>query len=326
MEEYVLGVDLGGTKIAVLGSNRIGEPDAILRVPSDLYDYTVPVEETLIAAVENYIEHYEGGVRPAMVGFGLKDFVDDEKGIWYARPTANGRIPLEFTALVRERCGLRAALANDVHAAALADMEYGAGRRYRNYLYVNVGTGVSMGAVAEGRLVRGARNYSGEVGHTSVETEGELCPFCGKRGCLETIAGGSGIIRLSMQLIGEHPDSLLAKIYEEKKKINSRDLFYAADHGDEAAAALAARVLRALTTATANLIDIFNPEAVIFGGGVMSDGWLIGRLQRDIPPIIIKTNRETLKEIAISPLGSDQVGVLGAIVLARQKLEAQRSV
>ena len=254
MEEYVLGVDLGGTKIAVLGSNRIGQKDALLRVPSDLYDYSQPVEETLIGAVENYIENYEGGVRPAIVGFGLKDYVDVEKGIWYARPTANGRVPLDFAALVRERCGLQAALDNDVHAATLAEMEYGMGRFYRNYLYINVGTGVSMGAVIDGRMLRGARNYSGEVGHTSVETDGELCPFCGKRGCLETIAGGSGIIRLSMQLIRDHPDCLLAEIYEKKKKINSRDLFFAADNGDEAASYLATRVLRVLTIATANLI------------------------------------------------------------------------
>ena len=200
-------------------------------------------------------------------------------------------------------------------------MEFGAGKLYRDFLYINVGTGLSMGAVVDGRLLRGASNYSGEAGHITVESDGEPCSFCGKRGCLENIASGGAIITLAEQLIRERPDSLLAEIYREKKKINSRDLFFAADRGDETAAALAQRVLSALTVATADLINVFNPEAVVFGGGVMSDGWLIERLKREIPGRIIKTDWEALKEITLSPLGSDQVGVLGAIVLARQELD-----
>ena len=321
MEDYVLGVDLGGTKIAVLGSNRIGQNDAILRVPSHLHDYSRPIENTLIEAVESYIERYEDGVRPGMVGFGLKDYVDKSKGIWHAHPTAGGRVPLAFADLIRERCGLRAVLDNDVHAATLAEMEFGAGRKYRDFLYINVGTGLSMGAVIDGRLMRGASNYSGEAGHITVESDGEPCSFCGKRGCLENIASGGAIIELAMRIVQEQPDSLLAKLYEEKKKINSRDLFFAADQGDKAAAGLSERVLNALTVATADLINVFNPEAVVFGGGVMSDGWLIERLKRMIPERIIKTDWEALREITLSLLGSDQVGVLGAIVLARQELE-----
>lgn len=320
MDKYVLGVDLGGTKIALLGSNKIGMEDAILRVPSKLYDKNCKIEETLVEAVEQYIRDYEDGNRPLMVGFGLKDYVSKKKGIWYAHPTADGMEPIDFVKYVREKTGLEAVLDNDVHAATLAEIDFGAGRRFEDFLYINIGTGLSIGIVSEGRLLRGSTNYSGEAGHITVETDGDPCSFCGKRGCLEHIVGGGWIVDHCHQAAKDHPDSLLAKMYQEKGRLSSRDLFAASDMGDEVAVQMSERIVRALVTATADLVNIFNPEALIFGGGVMSDGWLLERLKKVLFMNIIKTDREALREISLSDLGSDHVGVLGTIVLARQEL------
>lgn len=322
MKPYVLGVDLGGTKIAVLGSNRIGDPNAIMRVPSHLDDHSYFIENTLIDSVEKYIEEYESGLRPVGVGFGLKDYVDKRNGIWHAHPTKNGYVPLAFSKLVMEKCALCSVLDNDVHSATLAEMKFGVGNKYNDFLYINVGTGLSMGIVADGRLIRGASNYSGETGHITVESDGEHCTFCGKVGCLENIASGGAIIRHAKKSADENPDSMLTAVLREKGQINSQDVFHAADLGDGPAIKLSARVLSALVCATADLISIFNPEAVIFGGGVMSDGWLIERIKKELPSRIIRTDRDALKEISLSQLGSDHVGVLGAIALAQEEFSS----
>lgn len=319
-EGYVLGVDLGGTKVAVCASDfeDVGSVSkSVMRVPSNVTGGPDELVASLFSAIDAYVSERRGGVPPRAIGFGLKDAVDNRRGIWLKCPSSEGFRPLPLARLVRERYGVPAFLDNDVHAATLAEQRYGAGRRYRDFLYLNVGTGIAVGAVIDGRLMRGASNYAGEIGHISVETEGEPCTFCGLPGCLENVASGQGIDEIARRALGTHPSSALAEALARHGHVRSSDVFAAADAGDELARSIADRVTRALAIACADAVNLFNPEAIIFGGGVMSDGWLLARLRELVPRMAIATSAEALRELALSELGSDHVGVLGALSIAQ---------
>lgn len=323
MSSYVLGVDVGGTKIAVCGSNHFGEQKKILRVPSHLDDPAARIEERMLGAIREYIETYEGGRTPAMIGFGLKDAVDSERGVWVTCPCGDGTREINLAALVDDAFGVPAVLDNDVHAATLAEMEFGAGRKYSDFLYINVGTGISMGVVAENRLLRGAGNYAGEFGHISIDPTAERCSFCGMNGCLESIASGQAIYGQAERAVKSDPGSILAQYCRESGRIDSRLVFKAADRGDPEAGRIGERVLNALLLGVCGAINIFNPEAVIFGGGVMSDGWIAERLFPRIADYTIPTTMEAIREISLSDIGADYVGVIGATLLAEYAYSAK---
>lgn len=313
---YELGIDVGGTKIALLASDFDDIELDIVVVPSATHDDQQTLVESIFGAIDAYVEQRRGGTPPRAMGFGLKDAVDARRGIWLKCPSSRGFSPIALGELVRERYGCPAALDNDVHAATLAEMRFGAGKRYRDFLYMNIGTGIAVGAVCGGALVRGATNYAGEIGHISVETNGEECGFCGGWGCFENVASGEGIAELVSEGVKGAPDSALARILAREGRVTSADVFRAADAGDTLASEIAARVLRATTIACCDAINIFNPAAIIFGGGVMADGWLLRRLREEVPKHAIATSMDALEEMRLSELGSRHVGVLGALALA----------
>ncbi len=315
----VLGVDLGGTKIAVCRMTRDGERSEVLRSPSQIRAPKNELIENLLSAVENYLNNC-GGEPPLCIGYGLKDYVDNEKGIWMASPSTPDFTPVPLAALTMERFGIPAVLDNDVHVATLAEQYYGQGRTYKNFVYLNVGTGIAMGAVNEGRLMRGAINYAGEIGHMSVETEGEVCGFCGQNGCLEEIAGGGAIISYARRELGNWPGSTLCGL-EASGSLHSAAIFREADNGDPFAVHIARRTLRAMLVACSAIVNIFNPEAIIFGGGVMADGWLIRHIREELPQRAIHTSLSALKELSLSALGSDHVGVMGAAALGWEYMD-----
>ena len=317
MEKYYLGVDLGGTKIAVCGSNHMHEPDGIMRFPSGYHLGGADVAEELFDAVDTYIREKENDCLPAAIGFGLKDAVDYRQGIWHSCPDGDGFKDLPFARMATDRYAVPAVIDNDVHVGTLAEMVYGAGKAYQDFLYINFGTGVAFGAVIEGRLLRGSINYAGEVGHLSVEQGGEICPYCGQQGCLENIAGGKAIIEQATEYAQREPGSVLGQMLQEKGRLVSGDLFKACDMRDEGAEEIGERVVRAVMTASAGLINIFNPEAVIYGGGVMADGWLFSKIQERLPGMVLPVSRGALKKVALSSLGADRGGVFGAVALAR---------
>lgn len=317
---FDLGVDLGGTKVAVCSSDFEEIDDVserVMRFPSHITGSQEELVDTLFSSIDTYIENKCAGKLPRAIGFGLKDAVDNRKGIWLKCPSSEGFSPLPLAELVYERYGVPAFLDNDVHAATLAELQYGAGQRYKDFLYLNVGTGIAVGAVIEGKLMRGASNYAGEIGHISVETEGETCTFCGLPGCLENIASGQGINEITQKALSNNQDSLLQQTLKAHGFIRSTDVFSAADMGDELAQSIADRVTKALVIACVDAVNIFNPEAIIFGGGVMSDGWLLTRLQDLVPRRAIATSVAALQELSLSELGSDYVGVLGALSIAQ---------
>jgi glucokinase len=226
--------------------------------------------------------------------------------------------PIPLGSQLRDRYGLPVRIDNDVHAATLAELHMGAGREFADFIYLNVGTGIACGIVCNGQLVRGAVNYAGELGHMVVETDGDLCDQCGRRGCLEPIASGGGMLDHVRAGLADHPDSLLHDS-ARSGDLTVGSIFQAADAGDPLASAVTERAKRALGTALVNLLDLLNPEIVVLGGGVFRDGWGVTRLRAHVAAKALPAASQSLKGIVLSQLRVDRVGLMGAASLAWER-------
>lgn len=314
-ERYVLGVDVGGTKIDICKADGNGDCADIRRYESNFSAGRDVVLQSILDAIDRYFHDVCAGAGlPLCIGLGLKDCVDSRTGVWLTCPAIPGFSSTPITQIVEERFQVPVVADNDVRVAVLAEKAYGEGGKYSDFIYFNIGTGISAGIIADGRLINGGSNYAGEIGHMSVNSAGSKCPYCGQNGCLEEIAGGGAIIQAAKEGLITHPYSELARL-ESQGQLYSRTIFQAADNGDELAGKIAQDVYRAVLVATLALVHIFNPQAVIFGGGVMSDGWILNKLKQEVPVHLLQSTAEGLQKLALSPIGSDHVGVFGAAVL-----------
>lgn len=310
----VVGVDVGATKILV---GYVGEDGTVHR--SSRYPMDRATQASALSSVGSAIEDFLGaswaGPSPLAMGIGLVGHADPATGMWMHSMNVPISIPVPLAAQLRERHGLPVQLDNDVHAATLAELRWGVGREAADFFYLNVGTGIACGIVCNGQLVRGTINYAGELGHTVVETQGDLCDHCGRRGCLEPIASGGGMLDQVRGCLADYPDSLL-HAPARSGGLTVASIFQAADAGDELATAVAGRAMRAIGTALVDLVNLLNPQVIVLGGGVFGDGWGIERLRTWVTERPLPGARASLQGIVLSELKVDLVGLLGAATLA----------
>jgi len=309
----VLGVDVGATKILV----GYVESDGIVPL-SRRYAIDRSSRVSTIASIEtaitDFLEIPWSMYPPLAIGVGLPGLIDATTGTWAQATNLPITSPVNLAAQLKENFKLPVALDNDVHAATLAELHLGAGRKTRDFIYLNVGTGISTGIVFNGQLVRGANNCAGEFGHTSVDMNGVACE-CGGHGCLEPIASGGGILAQVRALLPEYPTSCLGKLFK-LDQLTASLVFYAANNGDLLGIEVSERAVRTLGFALINLIILLNPSLIICGGGVMADGWMIRQLDNYIAAHALPFVYHSLQGIVLSELKADQVGLLGASILA----------
>ncbi len=319
-DEVVIGVDVGGTKILLGYVTQGGTVCRSQRYPMDRSTQATALA-SVRAAVDDFVRAPWEGPVPIAIGVGVVGQVHPASGTWVQSMNVPIRTPVRLAGQLQARYSLPVAIDNDVHAATLAEMRLGAGRGSKDLIYVNVGTGVACGIVCGGQLLRGVANYAGELGHIVVEVPGEPCP-CGHQGCLESIASGEAIITQARTRLANFPASPLAKAAQEGR-LTSGTVFQAADAGDSLALAIAERAIRGLGIALVDLLNLLNPEVVVLGGGVLSDGWLLPRLREYVVAHALPAASRSLKALVPSDLGVDQVGLLGAATLAWEKIEAR---
>jgi glucokinase len=268
-EQVVVAVDVGGTTIAAGTVSASGEVLLEERVPTrrDGPGQAVECVTLLIERVREGAErlgHAVGGI-----GIGVPGPVD----------TAAGRIgepvphvpELAGRALGRElyeRFGVPVFVDNDVNALALAEWTFGEGRGARSLVVLAAGTGFGAGIVLDGRLVRGAAGFGGELGHTPVKFDGPRC-WCGGRGCLALYASGRGIAEAAQARVAGHADAaLLRAAGGDPLAIASPLVFRAAAEGDPVAGAVVAEACQALGAMIGTVVNGLNPEVVVITGGV----------------------------------------------------------
>lgn len=312
-EPIYIGVDVGATKILVGSISTQGAIVASRRFKME-HDSQSKTLESIYTSLESFIKDWDGAA-PRGIGIGLVGQIDPVAGAWLEAMNLPISSPVPLAGQVSDRYGIPVALDNDVHAATLAELRWGIGTESDDFIYLNIGTGASAGLVSQGQLLRGAKNYAGELGHMVVQPEGPLCP-CGRRGCLEPIVSGGGLLARVNEKLVNFPGSTLRSFGDT---LTTHEIFLAAESGDTLADKLVKEAIEALSIALTNLVNLLNPEWIVYGGGTLSDGWLMERVWGSVETQPLTMIRKSLKGIVPSQLDPDQVGLLGAASLAMNK-------
>ena len=312
-----VGIDVGGTKIAGYRISGTGEILAHAEVPSPADD-----ADALVASIVG-IARGLASEQVRCVGVGAAGMVDRTGTIRFA-PNLAWR-ELDLRTKVANAVALPAHVDNDGNVAAWGEFRIGAGRDVDHMLLVALGTGIGGGIVVDGRLLRGAHGFAGEIGHIIVEPDGPVCG-CGNRGCWEQVASGTAIQRAGRQAAREHPRSMLAALGgDDAESITGHDVTRAAREGDGVARAVLARIGRRLGEGLAGLVNVLDPQVVVVGGGAVAAGDLLLAPARAAfrDAVEAPEHRSQVPPIVPAALGTDAGGV-GAGLLALEELRAVR--
>lgn len=308
---WVVGVDIGGTNLRV---GRValegGAPPARIRRwstrpalgPDRVLDRIVAMIRESVAEV--------GRDSVAGIGLGAPGPLDTESGVVAETPNLGWRdFPLRD--LVAEACGLPATLDNDANCFTYGEWWMGAGRGCGHLVGITLGTGIGGGVVIDGEIQHGASGGAGEVGHMSVDFRGRPCA-CGARGCVEAYASGPAIASRAAEAIKDTGGSILASLVDgDLDAVTSETVSEAAAAGDRHAGEILRDTADVLAAAVANVIHLFNPEAVVIGGGVANAGeQLLRPLRHAVGRRVFGTHMRACR-ILRGELG-DAAGVIGA--------------
>ncbi|MGG1686404.1 ROK family glucokinase [Pseudalkalibacillus sp. NRS-1564] len=318
-EKWLIGVDLGGTTIKLSFLDFYGEIISKWEIPTDKSEAGRHITTHIARAIDDKMEEMNVSRKKfSGIGMGAPGFIEMDSGFIYHAVNIGWRdFPLKDKLEVET--GLPVIIDNDANIAALGEMWRGAGDGARDLLCVTLGTGVGGGVITNGTIIHGTNGMAGEIGHiTSIPDGGAQCN-CGKTGCLETVASATGVVRIAMEKLMSHQDSVLYHIYQEKNEITSRDIFEGADAEDPYAVEVVNNVTFHLGLAIANLANSLNPSKIVIGGGVSKAGdVLLTPLKKQFEKYALPRVREGA-DFAIATLGND-AGVIGGAWLVKTKL------
>jgi glucokinase len=205
------------------------------------------------------------------VGVGAPGPLDTRSGVVLLTPNL-GWVNLPLRQIIHDRLGLPAELDNDANCAVLGEWWVGAARGTRNAIGLTIGTGIGGGIILDGKLYHGASDVAGEIGHTTIDTEGRRCK-CGNYGCLEAYASGPNIAMRAIEAIEAGAETRLpGYVGGDIARITAQTVYDAAHDGDELALEVVNDTAKFLGVGVANLLNVFNPEVVVICGGVTLAG------------------------------------------------------
>jgi glucokinase len=313
-ERETIGVDLGGTKMlvgALAGTEVLWQS----REPST----QLGESELVDLLVRQVNAAHEARPDASAVGLGIPATMDHDHGI--AVSAVN--LPLEDLPIreqVSERVGLPVAVDNDANVAALAEHLYGAARGCDQAVMLTIGTGIGGGLILGGEVYRGAGGAGAELGHTVIDWDGPPCQGnCPGRGCVETMASGTALAREGREAAEREPGSALGSMLADGHEVDGKAVTEAALAGDATAVAVFDLVGRRLGAALVTFANIFEPEVIVVGGGVMAAG-----------DLLLEPARMVLRERALRPMNKiplvaaelgASAGLIGAAAMARIEAE-----
>lgn len=311
-----IGVDVGGTKIAAAVVDGAGTIIAREQLPTD-----AGAAQAIVAAITKVcLQLHAAAPAAAAVGVGAAGLVDVARGVILGAPNISWR-DLHLKAMLSDRLGVPVIVDNDANVAALGEALHGGGRGAGDQLMVTVGTGIGGGIIIGGHIYRGHYGLGAEIGHIVLDPNGPPCG-CGNRGCWEQYASGTAIGRLARERIAEAPESsLISKAGGDASAITGEVVGEAAVAGELFAIEIVAEAGRMLGVGMASLVNIFDPEVLVVGGGAAAGlGELLLAPARDaMASFIIGREWRTPVRVVGAALGND-AGVVGAAALARELL------
>ena len=307
-----IGADLGGTKMLV--GVVAGGPKVLHRVE----------EVSFGRSAEEVLDTMEAELRSALqahpearaAGLGIPCTIDQERGL--AISAVNLPIvDVPIRDLMSERLGIPVLIDNDGNAAALAEHRWGAARGARNAVLLTIGTGIGGGLIIDGKVYRGTTGAGAELGHMLIDTDGPPCQGnCPNNGCAEAVASGTALGREAKAAAERHPESALGKLLAEGEEVNGRTATAAAIAGDQVAREVFELIGRRLGAFASGLANVFEPDVIVFGGGVLAAGEIL------LAPIRQEVERRSLPpmnrtRIAHAELGPE-AGMIGAATMAME--------
>jgi len=324
-QPLVLSIDLGGTKIIVA---IIANNDQIM---AREYRLTLAEQgpEAVIDRIFSAIDHLLSlksmdSSQLNSISLAAAGAIDFDRGLITSSPNLPGWHNIPLRDIVKEKYGVNTFLINDASAAALGEHQFGAGKGVKNLILLTVGTGIGGGIIINGELYLGTCGSAGEIGHMAIDANGPRCS-CGNIGCLEMLVSGTAVAREAIRRISQGERSSLAEIVSGKiEDITAEMVEAAAMQGDSLASEVILEAATYLGIGMVNLVNIFNPEMIIVGGGMAKMGDLLLNPARQV----VKERAFPLpaQVVCIVPaqLGED-AGVLGAAAFAFQQRLTRRT-
>lgn len=320
MSEYIVGVDLGATKILTGIATSDGKILYKEKLPTWSERGAGDILDRLCCSIKHVVSQ-AGITSKQVIGIavatpGPLSYPD---AVVRNSPNLNWDY-IPFKAELSKSLDTDVIVEKDTNMAVLGEYYFGRKCRYKQMLYITVSTGIGGGIITEGQVYHGANGGAGEIGHMVVEPDGPLCG-CGRRGCLEAMVSGSAIAKEIKGLIAQGKGrGILACCENENKEIGAREVGIAARKGDPEAVEIIDNIVKYLGTGISNLVNIINPEIVVLGGGVA-----LGLQDLILEPTfayvrkqVFSLHQEVLK-LEVSSLGED-IGLFGCIAAVLQKL------
>jgi len=310
---YYIGVDLGGTNIAVGIVNEnweiihkdsvktnIKDNDAMIKDMADLCKKVCRDAGVSLSEIKS-------------VGIGIPGVIDPKNGmVIYSNNIKFEHYPIvsEFKKYIEKDVYI----SNDANVAALGEVKAGGAKGFESAVIVTLGTGVGGGIVADGKILEGYNGISCEIGHIVIEVDGEECT-CGRKGCWEAYSSATALIRDTKRAMEKNPDSLLTKIAKESGKVSAKTAFDAYKKGDKVAEEVVTRYIKYLAEGVANICNFLGPQVVLLGGGVSHEGdTLLEPLKKEVSKRTYGNKFIKHAEIKRAVLGND-AGIIGAAAL-----------
>ena len=322
--KLAIGIDFGGTFIKmglVDGQGRIRR-----RLSLDVRKGLSQAKlfETICHAIDSLREiSRRQRQRLLGVGMGLPGLIDVEKGFVHFLTNVPGWEGLPLARQMRRRLGLSVFIDNDVNLMTLGEATYGAAKGFQQIICLTLGTGVGGGLVVNGKLYRGASLSAGEIGHMPVSREGPPCP-CGGHGCLERYVGNEAIVKaVKRRLRGGEPSLIPKLLNGNLRRMTPETVHQAAKRGDRLSRCVWEEVGGWVGMALAGLVNTFNPERIVIGGGVANAGaFLLNPIRRTIRERALDWPAKQVRVVR-ARLGND-AGIIGAATLVRISLGGKR--
>ena len=313
---YYIGIDLGGTNIAV---GLVSEDGKILRkaeTPTLAKRPYADIVRDMAACIAKLLDEAKLTTQDiAAIGIGIPGIAEQKTGRGIFCTNLGWRnIPLRDE--LKSYYDLPIFIDNDATVAGWAEYQAGVSRNTSSSVFLTLGTGVGAGIIVDGKIWSGAHGAASELGHLIIEVDGIPCT-CGKCGCTERYCSATAIIRMAKEACALHPDcAILKAVNGDVDKITAKTVFDLAKEGDDIASRVFRRYVKYLTIAINNVVSFLDPDMIVLGGGVSRAGDFLLDAVRELLPKYLMYPVLPMPEIALAQLGND-AGIIGAALLGR---------
>lgn len=317
MKEVVAGVDIGGTN-TVIG---FVDSEGVIHAGENLSTPDYALADDFVIALDAKLKEMmaeNSGLKLIGIGIGAPN-ANFNKGTIELAPNLRWKGIIPLVRMTEEATGLRTRITNDANAAALGEMIFGAAKGVKDFIILTLGTGLGSGFVVDGEVVYGHTGFAGELGHMIVVEGGRVCG-CGRRGCLETYASATGLVRTALSLLSDRrDDSTLREL--RGSEITSRRIAEAAAAGDLIAQKALDQTARMIALGIANSVIFSSPEVIYLFGGLANAGEaLFGPVRKYADELVQPVFRGTFR-VEPSGLPEVQAAVLGASALIWKEMK-----